>query len=320
MPRLPNFFILGAGRCGTTSLYQQLAKHPDIFMSPNKEPTFFCDFFGMKNPWHYLQLFRDSVGEQIVGECSHAYLSCPTSAEMLRAYVPDAKFVVLLRNPADRAYSLYCWMTAAGNEWLAPFETALAAEDRRARDPRFLRKNPQYFYNYLYFRSGLYGKQIRRYSRLFPRNRFLFLRFEDLASDIQGVLQRVCRFIGVDPEFDPGDQSPANRSRSVRSAHCQYFLRRRVESALIKLRLHRMRPLVDRVANWNIAQGRPAPLSAETRRDLIDDYRSDLELIESLTGIDTSLWRQAPSTLAPYRKSADQPKSNLQGSGPYKLR
>ena len=65
-------------------------------MSPNKEPTFFCDFFGLKNPWDYLQLFRHATDELMVGECSHAYLSCPTSAQMLRAYTPDAKFVVIL--------------------------------------------------------------------------------------------------------------------------------------------------------------------------------------------------------------------------------
>ncbi len=320
MSRLPNFFILGAGRSGTTSLYQLLAQHPEIFMSPNKEPTFFCDFFGMKNPWEYLQLFRGHTREPVVGECSHAYLSCPTSAEMLKAYVPQARFVVVLRNPADRAYSLYCWMTAAGNEWLHPFERALAAEDRRAEDRRFYRKNPQYFYNYLYFRSGLYGRQVRRYARLFPRERFLFVRFEELQQDIRSVLQRVCNFIDVDPDFEPGDTSPANRSHDVRSARLQFFLRRRLEPLLVKLRLGKARRVIDRAAQWNVLESKPAPLSPDTRQQLIELYRNDLELLESLTGLDTSTWRQAPSTAAPYRPVVSKrPDPHLQGSGPYRL-
>ena len=208
MPRIPNFFILGAGRSGTTSLHQQHAQHPDVFMSPTKEPTFFCDFFGMQNPWEYLDLFGDATHERVIGESSHAYLSCPTSAQMLSVFVPQAKFVVIFRNPIDRAYSLYCWMTAAGNEWLAPFEKALEAEDERATDPRFFRKVPQYFYNYLYFQSGLYSPQIARYLRLFPRDQVLFLRFDDLARNVHDVLQRVFRFLQVDAV--PSDLAPAN--------------------------------------------------------------------------------------------------------------
>ena len=289
-------------------------------MSPNKEPTFFCDFFGLQNPWDYLQLFRNATDELMVGECSHAYLSCPTSAQMLRAYTPDAKFVVILRNPAKRAHSLYCWMTAAGNEWLTPFEKALEAEERRARDPRFLRRNPQYFYNYLYFRSGLYGQQIDRYVKLFPRCRFLFLPFEDLKRDVRDVLRRVLRFINVDPDFEPDDLSPANQSRRVRSARLQFYLRRRLEPALVKLRLGRVRPLVDRMADWNVINSRPAPLSAETQMRLIDRYGDDLEKLERLTGLDTSAWRQAPPGQAAHPNPGGKPKSNLQGSGPYRLR
>ncbi len=318
MPRLPNLFILGAGRCGTTSLYQQLARHPDIFMSPNKEPTFFCDFFGMQNPWEYLRQFQKVEDERIVGECSHAYLSCPTSAEMLRAYRPEAKFVVIFRNPAERAYSLYCWMTAAGNEWLTPFEKALAAEDRRADSRRFFRRNPQYFYNYLYFRSGLYGKQMQRFSTLFPRNRFLFLRLEDLQNDVRRVLRRVCQFIDVDPDFDPGDVSPVNGSRQVRSARLQNFLRRKLEPALAKARLRQLRGWIDRMAARNISPGRPAPIAPATRKMLMERYRGDLELLESLTGLDTSSWRQTTSTPAATRRQACRTKSHLQGSGPHK--
>ena len=211
-------------------------------------------------------------------------------------------------------------MTAAGNEWLTPFEKALEAEERRARDPRFLRRNPQYFYNYLYFRSGLYGQQIGRYVQLFPRSRFLFLPFEDLQRDVRDVLRRVLQFIHVDPDFEPDDLSPANQSRKVRSARLQFYLRRRLEPALVKLRLGRVRPLVDRMADWNVVNSRPAPLSAETQMRLIDRYGSDLEKLERLTGLDTSVWRQAPPRPSSHPQPGDKPKSNLQGSGPYRLR
>jgi hypothetical protein len=289
-------------------------------MSPIKEPTFFCDFFGMKNPWDYVQLFQAASDEPVVGECSHAYLSCATSAPMLKAYTPQAKFVVVFRNPADRAYSLYSWMVAAGNEWLCPFEKALEAEERRIRDPRFFRRNPQYFYNYLYFRSGLYGQQVARYAKLFPRSQFLFLRFEELASNMRGVLERICRFLGVDPGFYPGDLPAANISHQVRSTRLQYWLRRRLEPALVKLRLYALRPAIDRLAGWNVLAQRPAPLAPATRIELGDRYREDLEVLERLTGVDTSTWRGSPTSPSSRRGSSNSPSSHLQGSGPYRLK
>lgn len=320
VPRLPNFFLLGAGRSGTTSLYQHLARHPQVFMSPNKEPTFFCDFFGMQNPWDYVQLFQAASNEPVVGECSHAYLSCATSAAMLRAYTPQAKFVVVFRNPAVRAYSLYSWMTAVGNEWLFPFERALEAEERRINNPRFFRRNPQYFYNYLYFRSGLYGQQIARYAKLFPRSQFLFLRFEELAGNMRGVLARIFRFLGVDPEFYPGDLPPANASRRVRSTRLQFWLRRRLEPVLVKLRLYRLRPTVDRVAAWNVLDQRPAPLAPATKARLLERYREDLELLERLTGIDTSAWRGNGRCSASGRGTWGSALPHQSGSGPYRLK
>ena len=99
MSRLPNLFILGAGRCGTTFLHEQLGRHPHVFMSPNKEPTFFCDSSGMTNPSEYLDQFSIATEESYVGESSHAYMSSPTSAAILKTFVPNARFIVSLRNP-----------------------------------------------------------------------------------------------------------------------------------------------------------------------------------------------------------------------------
>ena len=126
----PNFFILGAGRSGSTFLWDLLRQHPNIFLTSPKEPNFFCKpYQGIKNPIDYFELFDSVSDEAIRGEASHAYLSNPTTAKVLKALFPESKFVVILRNPADRAYSLYHWMRRNGLEYINTFEAALEAED-----------------------------------------------------------------------------------------------------------------------------------------------------------------------------------------------
>ena len=100
-PRLPNFYILGAGKSGTTSLFRYLNEHPDIYMPGIKEPTFYCHLFQVvDNPIHYLGLFQNAGNKKWVGEASHAYLSCPQSAPALRAFTPEARF--LCNSPKSR--------------------------------------------------------------------------------------------------------------------------------------------------------------------------------------------------------------------------
>ena len=104
----PNFFILGAGKSGTTSMHSYLRKHPEIFMPKYKEPTFFSKGFQkIKNPINYFELYDLVNTESVIGEASHAYLSNPSTARVLKALFPEAKFLVILRNSADRGYSLY---------------------------------------------------------------------------------------------------------------------------------------------------------------------------------------------------------------------
>ena len=114
---VPNLFILGAGKCGTTTIYHYLMRHPSIYMSRIKEPTHFCRLFQVvKNPIEYYQLFDGAKGESFIGEASHAYLTDPSSCRVIKALFPLAKFILILRNPADRAYSLYNHMRYHGFE------------------------------------------------------------------------------------------------------------------------------------------------------------------------------------------------------------
>src|SRR5262249_39324802 len=121
---LPNFFVIGAPKAGTTSLYEYVAQHPDVYMSPVKEPAYF-------KPRHppggedaepedrlaaYVALFDGVAGEHVVGEATPSYLQSASAAARIRDAVPDARLVAVLRNPVDRAYSGYSMRVQQGTE------------------------------------------------------------------------------------------------------------------------------------------------------------------------------------------------------------
>ena len=200
----PNFFLLGAGRCGTTTLHDMLLQHPQIHMSYVKEPSFFCSYFQVvKNPVKYFRLFVPLHGETAIGEASHLYLSNPESPPLIHQLFPEARFVLIFRNPSERAHSLYQWSRQGKFERLPTFEEALAAESERFADPEFFRNCPQYFWNFMYLRSSHYPEQWRRYLDLYPRERFFALSLQELRSEPTQWLQQIYRFLGVDDGFVP---------------------------------------------------------------------------------------------------------------------
>lgn len=284
VPRLPNFFLLGAGRCGTTSLYILLRQHPEIFLSDPKEPSFFCrPFQVVRDPISYVELFRNAGDATIVGDASHAHLSHPNAARTIRAFFPTARFVLILRNPADRAYALYCWMTAHGHELHATFESALVAEDRRAADPAFSRRASQYEHNFMYFRSGLFGMQLQRYLEYYPRSAFHVTTLDKLKSQPHETLARIHDFLGVRP-VPTTEMVKVNESEWTRSAPLQWLAR----------------GTLGRLSDWGVpGAGRfllevtkrnrrslPVPLRKSTRDALMERYADDLKLLHQLSGID----------------------------------
>jgi hypothetical protein len=123
-PRLPNFFICGAARSGTTSMWEYLRQHPDIFMPPvfeHKEPSFFCDSYGVGDWDAYLSLFAEAGKRKRVGEASGPYLTSPESPGRIKKVINDPRIVILLRNPAERAWSLFKWMHENGYEKITSF-------------------------------------------------------------------------------------------------------------------------------------------------------------------------------------------------------
>jgi hypothetical protein len=206
MTRWPNFFVIGAGKSGTTSLYHYLKQHPQIFMSPVKEPKYFSlagQSLNFKGPGDqrivaqttttlegYLELFRDAADEPILGEGSTIYLNTDDTARRIAEQVPDAKLVAILRHPADRAYSAYMHLRRDGYETLQTFSEALEAESGRVR--------AGYYYHWYLRSRGYYGRQLKTYYDQFPPNQIKVYLYEDFSdsphqviTDIFGAAQSI---------------------------------------------------------------------------------------------------------------------------------
>lgn len=285
----PNFFILGAGKSGTTSLYYYLKQHPQVFMSSVKEPSFFCDVFQVvSNPIAYISLFRDASHEKAVGEASHVYMSYPGAARTLKAFFPNAKFIVVLRNPAERAYSLYKHMIYQGLEWIGTFEKALAMEEVRIRDAAFRKTCPHYFYNYLYFRSGLYGEQLERYLEFFDKENFLFLLFDELKTNHIGLISKAYRFLGVDQGFIPEVEIHNQKPFDIRFPPLNYILTTKLKP------LEKMSTvLYTKIKSISLRLNacKKNAINENTRISLLNKYKEDIKKLEKLSGMDVmKLW------------------------------
>jgi len=211
---LPDFLIVGAQKGGTTSLFRYLAQHPDVVPSSTKEIHFFDLHFERGAAWyrsHFpsrLRRYEDQLRGRVcvTGEASPYYLFHPCAPQRAGQVVPNAKLIVLLRNPIDRAYSHYQHAVRYGYESLS-FEQALQAEtdrlrdeaEKMMRDPRYASFNHRHF---SYLSRGLYVEQLRRWELRFHRGQMLVLRSEDLYDEPNSAFRRVTNFIGVS-EWQP---------------------------------------------------------------------------------------------------------------------
>jgi len=169
-----------------------------------KEPAYFCDIYGT-NDWNfYLSLLSEARARKRVGEASGAYLTWPESAERIRATIPEPNIIISLRNPVERAWSLYRWMRAHGYEKIPTFAEALEAEDKmRFGNAEFVKNNGEYYYNFLYFHSGLYHAQVKRFLDTFGRERVHVQVFEEFILTPLEHMRRIFAFLEVDPKFQP---------------------------------------------------------------------------------------------------------------------
>jgi hypothetical protein len=201
---LPDFLIIGAQKAGTTALYAYLRRHPAITGPSWKEVSYFDRHFARGEAW-YRGNFPNRIRARgkLVGEASPSYVFHPLGPERVRALVPEARLVALVRNPVDRALSHYHHEVALGREPLS-FEDALAAEEERLRgEEERLAADPGYFsrawWSHAYKARGRYAEQLERWLAVFPREQLLILPSEDLAAEPERTHARVLDFLGAAP-------------------------------------------------------------------------------------------------------------------------
>jgi Sulfotransferase domain len=206
---LPDFLILGAQKAGTTALYAYLREHPALTGPAWKEVSFFDRHFWRGEAWYrgnfpnkvYLRAIRARAAvDAIVGEASPSYVFHPHAPERAAELVPDARLIVLVRNPVDRALSHYHHEVALGREPL-PFEQALDDEETRMAGELERMRDPRYFsyawWNFTYQERGRYAEQLERWLELFPHEQLLVIPSEDLLQRPRETYAHVLDFLGA---------------------------------------------------------------------------------------------------------------------------
>jgi len=300
---LPNFFIIGAMKAGTTTLDACLRRHPSIFMCPNKEPQFFSrDHVYAKGFAWYESLF-DAAGEgQGVGESSTCYSRSPVypdAAARIAEHAPGARFVYVLRHPAERFHSHYghrvreMVVRDGVSDGDVPSLDRCIEEDEEA------------------FCAGLYDQQIEKYGALFPADRVRAILFEDLRADPRGVLAGVQAFVGVDVvDLTDGGELPRYNERastSRRGFAGRMLAGARRSSAMRPVRAVLPTSMKRRGSElyFNVLLESPItsslsrrlerliePLTPDRRALLVDRYRESVDRLEARLGRALPEWKR----------------------------
>lgn len=289
----PTFLVIGAYKCGSTSLHHYLRAHPDVFVPAHKEPSYWA-FAGLTEPasanpaYHrsvtdraaYDRLFEPWSGQAAIGEVSPEYMTNDRACEQIAIGLGAPRLVAIVRDPIERAFSDYLMNVRDGREH-DDFMTALGQQEERAR-----RGEPHGFY----VSTGFYGAQLQQYVDRLGADSLKVVLAEDLRTERERTLAQVFEHIGVDPSraVEPDDQE-FNRSGipSSRSVAAAYRVRARVGPLVSRVVPARLKHRIDGALQDRLE--RPE-LPADARHHLRRVYADDVSLLADLTGLDLTRW------------------------------
>lgn len=305
--RYPDFYVVGAPKCGTTSLYEYLRQHPAIFLPRVKEPHYFGDDLDWRSrvvPREcYAGLYADAPLTARAGDMSVFYLVSSSAAREIYSVRPDARIVIMLRDPIKMLPSLHAQALKTGDEILTDLGAAMDAEPRRrAGDVEIAQDNPGVMEMLYYSTIACYGEQVRRYFDVFGCEAVMVVLYEDFAADTMGTLHRVFRHISVDPGFEPVLERH-NEGRRIRNATLWRALKHpppALRQAWRRLVPRRLRGAALHMANDAIMlKGATDVLDEAMELRIANLYREDVGALEALIGRDLSGWLRPRSAAAP---------------------
>ena len=296
--RWPDFFIIGAPKCGTTALSAYLAAHPNVCFSHIKEPHYFSTDFprrqNVSDREEYLSLFSNTSSDVLLGEGSVWYLYSEVAVKNILRVQPKAKFIIMLRNPVDAAYSLHNQKLMSAEEDVRDFLTAWNLQKDR-KDGRFLPKHcyepAMLFYRDVY----CFGKQVQRLLSHVSPEQLHFIFYDNFSAETKKTYSELLRFLGLPPVV-PNEFPVINKNQAYRSSYLNRIIQKpsRLRSHVSKF-LRRTLGIRSfgfrRIFNsLNRSDTKRTPLPQEVRKELARSFKDDIALLENLIKRDLSTW------------------------------
>ena len=296
MKRLPSFLVIGAQKAGTTTLHDWLRQQPDVCLPSIKE----THFFNLDERYHlgidwYLRQFPECGNGAVVGEISPAYLFFEAVPLRIKKDIDSPKFIIIFRDPIDRAWSHYLMSLGRGHETLPFIEALLAEEDRLSvSDNRFA------LFHHSYVARGKYCEQVKRYKRVFPASEFLYIKFNDLFSEKEGfeTYKKICSFIDIKSAPEIADRNKkSNQASTSRSLFLRDFLYksswRSVRRTMGGLLGHSIRIKIKRgIEKLNLTPLRKDDFKkpADIPEPILNTLRNEILELEDITRLDLHDW------------------------------
>ncbi len=310
--KFPDFFVIGAAKAGTTTIYEWLFRHPQLYLSPIKEPNFFStdinpenfsSIYKKNNPINlekyfsqrplkkihlafvrdeklYQRLFKEINTEKHAGECSTSYLYSFEAARNIYSFNPEAKIIAILRQPAERAFSHYLMALKYGYV-TAPFLQAF--ESDRKTTPK------GWGISQLFYELGQYGTQLERYYQVFKPEQIKIILFEDIKDNPEKAFKEICRHLNVDESIKIPLDIPYNPARLPLSPLLMRLGKSRVLQGLFNIFPEQWYDKLKRILSYS-PQEKNIRLKKEEKKYITGLYVEEIKKVEKLTGLNLSHW------------------------------
>lgn len=299
MSNSPEFFIAGGPKCGTTALWEYLRHHPSVYLPYIKEPHYYAKDLGafrtLKDRNAYISLFKDASADQLCGEASVFYLHSGEALQNISREHPEARIIMMVRNPVEVVHSLHAQLLYTTNEDVKDFDKAWGLQEARAKGKEIPETctSPAVLQ---YLEVASFGKQYQKLNSLFPESQIKLIRFIDFKSNTASVYRDVLQFLGLKDD-GRSDFGVVNKHKTPKSEKVARFINRPPEplkKAVLTVKdwlgIERL-GILEKAEKLNRKPSQRKGLHQERKKELYSEFSEDIKLLEECTGLDFSHWK-----------------------------